>query len=373
MSAALLSAEDADEVPWARAALVLAVVLAAHALALSLAQRTTVIAPPVPEIKILDAVLLTPPPPPKVEPAPPPPPVVRAPRPRPKPAAPPLPPPEPVAQVPAEVAVAPPPDIAPPAPSETPPAEAAVDPAREAAAETPAEARVEAPFDWAAALAEAGGPNMPAAARYVYRTRMSRLSIVSATTTTTWQRPDAASYEAVLETEAIGRTVLRLSSSGALGPRGLEPQRYGQRSMSRPERVTTIDRSARRVQFAKGEVGFDGALQDRLSFQFQLMAIAQRMPERIVAGAKVAFPVAGPDSVEEYQFVVAPDREPFALGERTLQTLHLQRQRERNGRIARIDVWMAPELQWAPVRLRFTEADGTVWDNQLLSFEASER
>jgi hypothetical protein len=372
MSASVLPADaDADDIPWARATLVLAAVLAAHALALSVAQRTTVIASPVPEVKILDAVLLPPPPPPRVETPPPPPPVVRAPRPRPKPP-PPAPPPQPVAQAPVEPAPAPPPESA-ATPAESPPADAAAETPRESPAEAPANKDSEVAFDWAAALAAAGGPAMPTSGRYVYTTRMSRLSIVTATTTTTWQRTDAAAYEATLEAEAIGRTLLRLSSSGVLGARGLEPQRYGQRSLNRPERVTTIDRAARRVQFAKSEAGFEGALQDRLSFQFQLMAIAQRMPERIVPGARIAFPVAGPDSIEEYEFVVAPERESYAVGARTVQTLHLQRQRERSGRIARIDVWMAPELQWTPTRLRFTEADGTVWDNQLLSLEVAER
>ena len=201
---------------------------------------------------------------------------------------------------------------------------------------------------------------------------MSRLSIVSATTTTTWSRSDGG-YEARLEAEAIGRTILRLESRGTLGARGLEPQRYGQKSLNRPERVAEVDRAANKVRFAARELPFAGALQDRLSFQFQLMAIAQRMPERITPGARIAFPVVGPDEVEEYLFVVEPEREPYTFAERTVDTVRLLRLRERSGRVARIEVWMAPELQWAPVRLRFTEADGTVWDNQLQSLEALER
>jgi len=94
------------------------------------------------------------------------------------------------------------------------------------------------------------------------------------------------------------------------------------------------------------------------------------MPERITAGTRIAFPVAGPDDIEEYLFVVEGEREQYTVGERTVDTVRLKRQRERGGRIARIEVWMAPELQWAPVRLRFTEADGTTWDNQLQSLEA---
>ena len=91
--------------PWGRVALVLAIVLAAHALALSLAQRTVVTFPPAPDITVLDAVLLAPPPPPPPAPVvqakPPAPRIVR---PRPKPVAPP--PPPPIATAPVE---APPP------------------------------------------------------------------------------------------------------------------------------------------------------------------------------------------------------------------------------------------------------------------------
>jgi hypothetical protein len=363
--------------PWGRVALVLAIVLAAHALALSLAQRTVVTFPPAPDITVLDAVLLAPPPPPPPAPVvqakPPAPRIVR---PRPKPVAPP--PPPPIATAPVE---APPPPVELPtdrgvdeplhgAPS---PSEAAAADVAPPVAETPAavtgEAKAEAPFDWAGALAAAGGPALAGGVRYVYRTRMSRLSIVSATTTTTWSRGEGG-YEARLEAEAIGRTILRLESRGTLGARGLEPLRYGQKSLNRPERVAAIDRAAQKVQFATRELPFAGALQDRLSFQFQLMAIAQRMPERITAGTRIAFPVAGPDDIEEYLFVVEGEREQYTVGERTVDTVRLKRQRERGGRIARIEVWMAPELQWAPVRLRFTEADGTTWDNQLQSLEA---
>ena len=370
MSAVTIPIARSEGLPWGRAALVLAAVLATHLVALSIAQRTIVTAPVTPETTVLDAVLLAPPPPPPppapvVQPKPPAPRVVR---PRPKPVAPPPPPPPvvetPVEAPPAVVAEAP---VAAPAPSEpvaeTPAPE--VPPAPEAAAAV----KPDAPLDWAAALADAGGPLLPGSVRYVYRTRMSRLSIVSATTTTTWTRHEGG-YEARLEADAIGRTILRLESRGALGARGLEPQRYGQKSLNRPERVAAIDRATHKVQFATRELPFAGALQDRLSFQFQLMAIAQRLPERITPGTRIAFPVAGPDDIEEYLFVVEAQREPYAVGERTVETVRLQRQRERGGRIARIEVWMAPELQWAPVRLRFTEADGTIWDNQLQSLEA---
>ena len=365
-----------DGFPWGRVALVAVVVLAAHAIALSLAQRTVVMAPAPPEVKVLDAVLLAPPqpPPPPVQAKPPPPPAPRVVRPRPKPVAPP-PPPPPVEPAPVEAppVVAPPPEQAAPEPQSAGPVplEIAAAEAQPLVAESSAEPKAEAPFDWAAALAEAGGPVLPGGARYVYRTRMSRLSIVSATTTTTWSRSEGG-YEARLEADAIGRTILRLESRGTLGARGLEPQRYGQKSLNRPERVAAIDRAAHKVQFANRELPFAGALQDRLSFQFQLMAIAQRMPERITPGTRIAFPVAGPDDIEEYLFVVE-EHEPFTFGERTVDTVRLQRQRDRGGRVARIDVWMAPELQWAPVRLRFTEADGTVWDNQLQTLEALER
>jgi len=371
MSAVSLPLAGGPELPWGRAAFVLALVLAAHVVALSVMQRTVVTAPPSPEITVLDAALITPlPPPPSPAPAmqarPPAPRVVR---PRPKPAVPPPPPPAPVeAPLPPPVTETAVESAAPPVAMPSEPRAVAETPVPEA----PPETKPDTPFDWSAALAEAGGPALPSGARYVYRTRMSRLSIVSATTTTTWARSENG-YEARLEAEAVGRTILRLESRGHVGARGLEPQRYGQKSVNRPERVAAIDRGAQKVQFATRELPFTGALQDRLSFQFQLMAIAQRMPERIVPGARIAFPVAGPDDVEEYLFAVEPAREPYTFGDRTVDTVRLQRQRERGGRIARIEVWMAPELQWAPVRLRFTEADGTVWDNQLQTLDPLER
>jgi hypothetical protein len=109
-------------------------------------------------------------------------------------------------------------------------------------------------------------------------------------------------------------------------------------------------------------------IQDRLSFQFQLMALAQRLPERFHAGAAVEFPVAGPDGVDVYAFLVG-DEETIATELGEFVARKIERPRSVGGADSRIEVWLAPALQWLPVKLRFTDRRGRATENVLLRIE----
>lgn len=359
-----------------RAVTLLAVSLLFHWCVLDGMQRAADDAPAVNErpARTVSAVLLAPPPPP-------PPPVVRRPPPPPRVAPPPA-------------VAAPAPEVAPqPAPTLPPPIEQqpieqqSVEPAALPFNETPAAAPEAAPAvpddpalptervdgtDLAAELAETGvlPGGLPARATYVYLTTGSEYKVLTGETSIAWSLADDGRYEARLATVALGITALELQSSGQVRRFGLAPERFTQKRMRRSQEAANFDWSKRRVTFSARsfERELREGIQDRLSFQFQLMALAQRLPERFQTGAAFEFPVAGPDGVDVYAFLVG-DEETIATELGEFVARKIERPRSAGGADSRIEVWLAPALQWLPVKLRFTDRRGRTTENVLLRIE----
>ncbi len=226
--------------------------------------------------------------------------------------------------------------------------------------------------DLAAELAETGvvAGGLPARATYVYLTKGSEYQVLTAETSVAWTLADDERYEARLATVALGITALELTSTGRLRRFGLAPERFVQKRIRRSPEAANFDWTERRVTFSARS--FERALregtQDRLSFQFQLMVLAQRLPERFRAGAAIEFPVAGPAGVDTYAFLVG-DEETIATEVGDFVARKLERPRSVGGADSRIEVWLAPALQWLPVKLRFTDRRGRTTENVLLRIE----
>jgi hypothetical protein len=368
--------------PWARVAVVLLLSVSLHAWLISVARHGfDDVDEPRTEPRAVQATLMRAPPPAVATPAPAPRPLVRRPRPAP-------PSPEPVAGAAAAVpvplpslaeldasafgVVEPAPEPPPPTAAATPP-DAVPPPDASAGAPEPVPPATTALADLALEMAENGlrAGGLPARAEYVYTTRVSDITLVSATTRLTWAL-DGAAYEARLTSSAMGITLAELTSSGQLVRYGLAPRRYTQKSGRRATTAANFDTAARRVTFSarSHERPWREGMQDRLSFQFQLMALAQHLPARFERGAVVVFPVASSDDVEDYRFVVVGE-EPVRVGEQEIATIKLDRPRQAGGAGTRIEVWLAPSLNWLPVRLRFTERNNRVWENTLERVDAA--
>ena len=80
------------------------------------------------------------------------------------------------------------------------------------------------------------------------------------------------------------------------------------------------------------------------------------------SGSEVTFAVAR-RNVERYSFVVE-GFEPVRIGSTDVMTLKIDRKRGPDAN-RRVEIWMAPEFQWLPVRLRFTDSNDEVWDSVL--------
>lgn len=370
-----------------RAVLVLLVALLAHAVVLDRAQQrlTGTDAARSAQQPTVNARLLPPPPAPVVVSEAP----AALPRPRPRRPVPPPPKPAPVAPadllprveapVPAEAtpAIVDMPDVV---RAEGPVADAVAPEAPEAGAE-PAEAAVKeesAPFEATGAALQSAlavlpdlRGALPAKARYVFRTKNSEIRLATGTTYVDWTLADDGRYELRLSTTAVGMTVLELHSQGALREFGLAPDRYTETRARRGAEAADFDWQGGRVTFSRRphERPLAQGVQDRISFQFQLMLIGQAQPERFRAGAEIVLWMAGRDDLLAYRFRSA-GLAATATGVGSLEAVHLERITASESE-ARIEVWLVPQLGWLPVRLRFTDRLGRVTESVLESLPAS--
>lgn len=258
--------------------------------------------------------------------------------------------------------VAPTPAPAPPvdpAPPDAPPAPPQI------AADPPVSAST-APAAQTSAL-PLGAQALPTKGRIVYRTSYTRLLGIKALTYVDWSiDPDKATYELWLRTvDPAG--LLDLRSTGTLKSFGIAPDNYIEKiEIANRELRADFDWKSNAVSFVgrgAGQPAFFGeGTQDPLSLQFHLPLLAQAYPWRFSPGSEVTFTVARRD-VEKYSFVV-DGFEPTRIDGTDVMTLKIDRKRGPDAK-RRVEIWMAPEFQWLPVRLRFTDTNDEVWDSIL--------
>ncbi len=273
------------------------------------------------------------------------------------------PPPEPVLAP--EVA----PKVAEPAP--TPPA------AAEAAAPAPAmpsavpAAAPEAPVVAAAASAPATAFEWPPSTRLSYRLNGNYRGEVSGNAAVEWVR-QGTRYQVHLDV-AIGPSFAplvsrRMTSDGELTPNGLQPQRYDEETKAlfgTPRRRSVVI-GAERITLANGNPRERPAqVQDSASQFVQLTWLFTTQPERLQPGNSVELNLALPNNVDKWTYDVL-ERETLDTPVGPLDTFHLKPRREtRPGGDLVAEMWIAPSLQYLPVRIKIRQ-DADTWVDMVL-------
>ncbi|MDA7418910.1 DUF3108 domain-containing protein [Xenophilus arseniciresistens] len=318
----------------------------------------------------------------KPRPAPPPPrPAVPSPEPAPAPqeAPPPepvLPPPTPVAEAPmpeaAEPAAPPPAEPAgPPEPAPAAPAAPAEGGQGQAAAPASGQGRGEGAGTGAGAGAGTPGAReplkVPGSVRLDFAvTGQQGMQPMSGVFGELIWLQDGSSYNARLALRVLFRTIRTQTSVGALSAAGIEPRRFS--DARRSEVATHFVRESGQIVFSSTTTPaplMPGA-QDRLSVILQLAALMAGDPDRHPPGSSFSIQTAGARDAETWRFSVE--------GEEQLETpagSYLTRRLVRLPRKdydQKIELWLAPELGWLPVRIRQTQANGDFADMQLRAF-----
>jgi hypothetical protein len=155
---------------------------------------------------------------------------------------------------------------------------------------------------------------------------------------------------------------LTQSSTGRLGPAGLQPVRYAETRGKRPERAVAFDPDAGRLlPVGRDPVPLPAGTQDRLSVFYQIGLIVRAEPSRFVAGIGFDLPVATMREVRTERFVVV-GAEMLVVPGGPVHALHLSRPPPPGTDDPRIDLWLGYDFEMLPVRLRIEDAGRRVLD-----------
>jgi hypothetical protein len=223
----------------------------------------------------------------------------------------------------------------------------------------------------ACSAAQAAAPSPPPNSHLYYQTKVSAKGMsLNIDSEIEWTR-QGDTYQLVNHAQHMLLGNLRFESKGQVTPAGLAPVTYLETRRKR-EKLVAIDRAGKQVKFSGGQMAAapDG-LQDRTSVLLQLASLARGDAAAFTAGKTFTVPVAGSSQVQEWTFEVAGE-ESLTTPMGKLRTVHVKRQ-PRPGRDApdeqRVDVWLAPERNWLPVRVRLHEANGDEFDQVVSRIE----
>jgi hypothetical protein len=209
--------------------------------------------------------------------------------------------------------------------------------------------------------------NLPPSADLAYSIKAKQSGLtVEGNTLMQWHTANNK-FSIVTETRAalVGK-ILDAKSEGIVGEYGLAPTVFTEKRFRKPRNTTTFDRQTNKISFTKSDQTYPikGGEQDRSSAIWQLAAIARGAPAKFKPGSVWTFSVAGQSDAEPWTFKVARQEQiKTPLGD--MNALHIVRMPAPDSKGQQLDIWLAPSLEWYPVKLRYTEADNDVIEQTL--------
>jgi hypothetical protein len=243
-----------------------------------------------------------------------------------------------------------------------------------AAAASAASAPALAAADASASAATAGAApfEWPASTRLGYVLTGNYRGEVSGTAQVEWIRVDdryQVNLDLVIGPQFAPIITRRMTSEGNIAASGLVPTRYDEDThvVMRDRRRMSVVFEADAVVLANGQrrERLEG-VQDTASQFIQLTYVFSIHPERLRVGASVAFPLALPRAMDNYVYEVVEAEtlySPFG----PLAAFHLKprpRPTRRPNELT-VELWIAPELRYLPVRIRIEQDVATFIDLML--------
>ena len=179
-----------------------------------------------------------------------------------------------------------------------------------------------------------------------------------------WQH-DGSRYEARQEISAflVGSRTQR--SVGTLTAQGLLPEKFSDKSRS--EQAAHFDHARGRVTFSANtpEAPVGRGVQDRLSLFIQLGAMLAAQPAGFEPGTQITLTTVSARAADRWTFTVeGPETLDLPTGPTpALKLLRLPRKDYDQ----KAELWVAPDLNYLPVRIKLTQANGDFADLLLRS------
>lgn len=171
-----------------------------------------------------------------------------------------------------------------------------------------------------------------------------------------------ASVEAGVSLLVTRLNLLVLRSEGTIDDHGIAPDRSTEKRARRAETATHFNRSGERsgtISFSASDRSFPllAGAQDKATVPFQLAGIGRADINQF--GGDIDIQVGEDKAASLFRFqLVGEDELNTKMGK--LVTWHLTRPPMPGTYSSRLDIWLAPGMQWYPVQMRNAEASGAL-------------
>lgn len=153
--------------------------------------------------------------------------------------------------------------------------------------------------------------------------------------------------------------LLVLSSEGLIDASGVVPVKATEKRRGRAQTATHFDAAGKTIRFSAttATTPWREGAQDKASLPFQLAAIGRADVHQLAGNIDILVGEEKEATVFRFQLV---GEETLDTSMGRLQTWHLRRPPKRGSYSSQLDIWLAPSLQWYPVQIRNTEANGAL-------------
>jgi hypothetical protein len=182
-------------------------------------------------------------------------------------------------------------------------------------------------------------------------------------------RNQGDSYSARLRYSAFGMARVQ-TSQGRITDAGLAPDRFSDKYRS--EVAAHFNYEQHKVTFSANtpDAPLLAGAQDRLSVLLQLGGLMASEPTRYASGSTFTVQTVGARSADTWLFTFILT-ETLELPGGTMQTVRLERI-PREPYDQKVEVWLSPDLDYLPVRIRLTETNGDSADQQWSATESAD-
>ncbi|MES2933246.1 MAG: DUF3108 domain-containing protein [Pseudomonadota bacterium] len=197
---------------------------------------------------------------------------------------------------------------------------------------------------------------LPPSVNLTYLIKVKQHGIpISGSATVNW-RLDDKKYSLTSETRAMlfGK-IMESKSEGSITEFGLTPAQFSEKNFGKDQSTTRFNHDSKTISFSESAETYPikGGEQDRSTATWQLSAAARGAPDKFVEGSSWTFFVAGRRDAEPWTFkVLNQETIQTPLGE--LMTVRISKAPPPDSTDQKLEIWLAPSMDWYPVRLRFS-------------------
>lgn len=158
------------------------------------------------------------------------------------------------------------------------------------------------------------------------------------------------------------------TSEGLITPKGLQPLNFS--DMGRRTQSAAFDVASGKAHYSGGQTdaAIGDGVQDRLSVFLQLSALMAAGPEKYPPGTLIELTTSSARSAVRWQFRVGAS-EALELPFGSVMALRLDKLPGKSSSDQRGSVWLAPAMQYLPVRIKLSQGQDDFVDLQLKKYQ----